>query len=50
MPQHAGLELFGDLVLADFLIESGLTEQVVLHGKCFGWFVSDVVPADLDSL
>jgi len=43
---NAGLELFGDLVLADFLVESGLATEVVMHGKPFAWFVSDVVQHD----
>ena len=39
---NAGFELFTDLVLADFLLQSGLASQIKFHGKRFAWFVSDV--------
>ncbi len=45
---NAGLELYTDLVLADFLISSGLAARVVLHGKLLPWFVSDTLEEDLD--
>jgi hypothetical protein len=35
---------------AVYLLEIGAAETVVCHPKDFGWFVSDVIPDDLDSL
>jgi len=43
---NSGLELYGDFVLGDFLIETGLASQVVFHGKCLPWFVSDTTITD----
>lgn len=43
---NAGFELLTDLVLADFLLASGLANQVRFHGKRFPWFVSDVTGRD----
>ncbi|XP_061126257.1 damage-control phosphatase ARMT1 [Syngnathus typhle] len=43
---NAGFELVTDLVLADFLVSSGLAQEVRFHGKSFGWFVSDVTVED----
>ncbi|XP_026175001.1 damage-control phosphatase ARMT1 [Mastacembelus armatus] len=43
---NAGFELVTDLVLADFLISSGLACKIHFHGKCFPWFVSDVTAND----
>ncbi len=40
---NAGLELYTDLVLADYLVASGLADTVVLHGKQLPWFVSDTL-------
>ena len=47
---NAGFELFVDLVLAGFLIETGLAGEVMMHPKSIPWFVSDVVPKDLVEL
>ncbi|XP_019750583.1 damage-control phosphatase ARMT1 [Hippocampus comes] len=43
---NAGFELVTDLVLADFLVSSGLAGEVHFHGKSFPWFVSDVTAED----
>lgn len=43
---NAGFELVTDLILADFLVSSGLVRQIHFHGKSFPWFVSDVTAHD----
>ena len=47
---NAGFELLTDLIFASYLIESGFTARVVLHGKRMPWFVSDVNQHDLSDL
>lgn len=44
---NAGVELTSDLILAEFFISRGFADVVVLHGKAFPWFVSDVTEKDL---
>lgn len=44
---NAGFELFTDLCLADFLIHSGVAEQVYFHLKPHPFFVSDATIHDL---
>ncbi|OTB02541.1 hypothetical protein M426DRAFT_322481 [Hypoxylon sp. CI-4A] len=47
---NAGFELYVDLILAGYLLSSGLATLVVLHPKSIPWFVSDVLPADFGAL
>jgi hypothetical protein len=47
---NAGFELYVDLILAGYLLSSGLATTVVLHPKSIPWFVSDVVPVDFAML
>lgn len=43
---NSGFELFTDVVLMLFLLESGLADHIVIHPKSEPWFVSDVTEAD----
>lgn len=47
---NAGFELYTDFLYISYLLESGLATSIVVHAKCFPWFVSDALPADIDSL
>ncbi|KAB5536269.1 hypothetical protein GE09DRAFT_1006503, partial [Coniochaeta sp. 2T2.1] len=47
---NAGFELFTDLVYALYLLDSGLASAIRLHVKSIPWFVSDVMPHDMDVL
>lgn len=47
---NAGFELYVDLILAGFLLSTGLANNIILHSKSIPWFVSDVVPADFGAL
>ncbi|KAF7323249.1 hypothetical protein HMN09_00105700 [Mycena chlorophos] len=40
------LQLFTDLVFADFLLSTPYVSKVVFHPKLIPWFVSDVTPSD----
>lgn len=43
---NSGFELVTDLMLGQWLLESGHASEVVFHGKAIPWFVSDVTPPD----
>lgn len=45
---NAGRELFFDLALIDYLLQSDLAETITLYLKNQPFFVSDVMPADLE--
>lgn len=47
---NAGFELYVDLILAGYLLATGLATQVVLRPKSIPWFVSDVLPSDFGAL
>lgn len=47
---NAGFELLADLLLAVYLLSAGYANDIVLHGKAMGWFVSDVNAHDLEDL
>ena len=47
---NAGFELFTDLVYALFLLGAGFASSIRLHVKSIPWFVSDVMPHDMDVL
>lgn len=47
---NSGFELYVDLLLAGYLLSSGLAREVVFHPKNIPWFVSDVTPADFEAL
>ncbi|KAG5938160.1 hypothetical protein E4U59_003974 [Claviceps monticola] len=47
---NSGFELYVDLILAGFLLTSGLATQVILRPKSIPWFVSDVLPTDFGLL
>jgi hypothetical protein len=47
---NSGFELYVDLVLAGYLLATGLATQIVLRPKSIPWFVSDVMPSDFAAL
>jgi len=44
---NAGIDLLSDVVLADYLIQKGLSQRIVFHLKDRPFFVSDAMPKDL---
>ncbi|KAJ5307659.1 hypothetical protein N7476_008315 [Penicillium atrosanguineum] len=47
---NAGFELFTDVLYAAYLLDTGISTSVRLHTKESPWFVSDVIPSDIESL
>ena len=47
---NSGFELLVDLILAGYLLSTGLATSIVLHPKRLPWFVSDVTPKDFSDL
>jgi hypothetical protein len=47
---NAGFELFTDVLYAAYLLDAGISTSVRLHTKESPWFVSDVIPSDIESL
>ncbi len=47
---NAGFELYADLNMALFLLDSKIVDTVVLHCKPYPWMVSDVMPKDFEHL
>lgn len=43
---NAGFELYGDLIFADWLIQSGHASEIHFHVKKIPWFVSDATESD----
>ncbi|CEJ05307.1 hypothetical protein RMCBS344292_19251 [Rhizopus microsporus] len=44
---NSGFEVFVDMILADWLLQSQKASKVVFHCKTIPWFVSDVMPKDM---
>ncbi|RHZ88063.1 hypothetical protein Glove_26g297 [Diversispora epigaea] len=47
---NAGFELFGDLILADWLIQTEYASEIHFHVKSIPWFVSDTTIFDFNWL
>lgn len=47
---NCGIELASDLILSDFLLRHDFVDEIVLHGKAFPWFISDVTESDFEYL
>lgn len=46
---NGGLELFTDLILAEYIIEKGMATKVCFHAKAIPWFESNVTEDDFHS-
>ncbi|KAF7128255.1 hypothetical protein CNMCM5793_002797 [Aspergillus hiratsukae] len=47
---NAGFEFYTDVLYAAYLLEAGIATSIRLHTKEYPWFVSDVIPSDVESL
>lgn len=47
---NSGLELFTDLLLANYIVRLNAAKKVVLHAKAFPTFVSDTILGDIEYL
>ncbi|KAI7861525.1 hypothetical protein BDF14DRAFT_1738476 [Spinellus fusiger] len=47
---NSGFELFVDMIFADWLIQTKTVSKVILNCKPIPWFVSDVMPKDVQIL
>ncbi|KAG0170022.1 hypothetical protein DFQ28_004965 [Apophysomyces sp. BC1034] len=47
---NSGFEVYVDLILADWLLQTKTASKVVFHCKTIPWFVSDVMPKDVPTL
>ncbi|KAI9350138.1 hypothetical protein BDR26DRAFT_833285 [Obelidium mucronatum] len=45
---NSGFEHFSDMILSDFLHQTGRVSKTVFHCKTIPWFVSDTMPADFE--
>ncbi|KAL4752222.1 hypothetical protein BDW72DRAFT_192168 [Aspergillus terricola var. indicus] len=48
--EKAGSELITDLIVAGYLLSTGLATMIILHPKSIPWFVSDALPVDFDDV
>lgn len=46
---NGGLELFTDLILAEYIIEKGMASKVCFHAKAIPWFESNITEDDFHS-
>ncbi|KAF7725609.1 hypothetical protein EC973_009487 [Apophysomyces ossiformis] len=47
---NSGFEVYVDLILADWLLQTKKASKIVFHCKTIPWFVSDVMPKDIPLL
>ncbi|XP_034099287.1 damage-control phosphatase ARMT1 [Drosophila albomicans] len=45
---NAGFELFTDFLLMEYMLDHGLATQVRMHVKAIPWYISDVMPHDVE--